>query len=130
MDYRIIYLFIAVLGLFALGCNKTGKGEKAAVDFEVYDQDKFADILFDLTMVEAAYRINMADVEAGTKRKEIYQNILLAHKTDSTVFNENWTYYGLRPQKMQEVYELVIKKIDSEREERGVQPVKKEDDEK
>ena len=130
MDYRIIYLFIAVLGLTALGCKQSGKDEKAAADFDVYDHDEFADILFDLTMVEAAYRNNMTDVEAGAERREIFHNILLAHKTDSTVFNENWTYYGLRPDEMQEVYGLVIKKIDGEREERGVQPVKKEDDEK
>ena len=130
MDYRIIYLFIAILGLSALGCKQTGKGEKATVDFEVYDQDEFADILFDLTMVEAAYRINMTDAEAGAKRKEIYQNVLLAHKTDSTTFNENWTYYGLRPEDMQEVYGLVLKRIDGEREDRGVKAVKKEDDEK
>jgi len=130
MDYRIIYLFIVVLGFSLLGCKQTDKGEKGTADFEVYDQQQFADILFDLTMVEAAYRINMTDVEAGAERKEIYQNVLLAHKTDSTVFNENWTYYGLRPKEMQEVYDLVLKRIDSEREERGVKPVKKEDDEK
>ena len=121
---------MAVFGFSALGCTPKGKDKKNTVDFEIYDHQEFADILFDLTLVEAAYRINMADVEAGTKRKEIYQNVLLAHQTDSTSFNENWDYYGLRPDEMQEVYDLVLNKIDGEREKRGVKPVKKEDDEK
>lgn len=125
MASRITYLFVAAL--FLLGCNspkkEKDKAPQVAFSSEIYDEERFADIIFDLTLVEAAYRLNMTDEDAAKKRNDIFKSVLLAHETDSTVFEENWTYYGYRPERMQEVYDMVLKKIDEKRVERGAMPV-------
>lgn len=127
ITYHILFVF-----LFFVACNPSPKEKDKTpktVVSEIYDQELFADILFDLTMVEAAYRLNMTDEEAIRERNVIYQNVLKAYGTDSTTFDENWTYYGYRPEEMQEVYNLVVEKIDEKRIERGAQPIKKFEDE-
>lgn len=126
---RHITYFTAVflsLVLFACGAPKKDQEKEppVVITSEIYDEEKFAEILFDLTMVEAAYRLNMANEESVKKKNEVYREVLLAHATDSTVFDENWTYYGYRPERMQEVYDLVLKKIDEKRVERGAAPTK------
>ena len=130
MDRRLVkYLVfgsvIAVV-LAAAGCispEKEKEKQKKTADFEVYDREKMADILFDLTMVESAYRLNMADGDAVSKRDPVYRAILARHQTDTLTFDQNWIYYGGEPEDMAKVYALVTEKIDREREARGAKPV-------
>lgn len=128
MDKRLTYLFFCICGiLLLLGCiskEKEKKKEREAADFDVYDKEQFADILYDLTLVEATYRLNLADSGAVVKRDAIYQNILNRHQTDSITFDGNWRYYGGEPEDMQEVYDMVMARIDQERVARGAAPAK------
>lgn len=130
MDKRLIYLFFCTCTVALLwGCiseEKEKQKEREAADFEVYDKQQFADILYELTMVEAAYRLNMADSGAVVQRDAIYGNILKRHQTDSLTFDGNWRYYGGEPEDMQKVYDLVMQKIDAERVARGAAPSKPE----
>lgn len=103
--------------------EKEKQKEKQSVDFDVYDETQMADILYDLTMVEAAYRLNMADAGAVANRNLVYQKILERHQTDTLTFNQNWTYYGGEPEDMITVYKKVTERIDKERVMRGAQPI-------
>jgi len=103
--------------------EKEKRKEKQSADFDVYDEGRFADILYDLTMVEAAYRLNMADAGAVTNRNVVYQKILQRHDTDTLTFNQNWNYYGGEPEDMITVYKMVTERIDKERVARGAQPI-------
>lgn len=126
MDKRLTYLMGIFLGTgLLLGCiskEDEKKKEREAADFDVYGKQEFADILYDLTMVEAVYRLNMADSGAAEKRDTVYQNILSRHQTDSVTFDGNWRYYGGEPEDMQEVYDLVMERIEKERLARGAAP--------
>lgn len=108
---------MALLVTLFAGCVKR---HKDTPDFEVYDEEQFADILFDLTLVEAAYRINRASPDAQLKKHLIYKAVLVNHNTDSLTFDLNWNYYSGETEKMVSVYERVIQKIDEQRSLRGV----------
>jgi len=114
------YIFIigmALLTTFFAGCVNR---KEDIPDFEVYDEEQFADILFDLTLVEAAYRINRASPDAQLKKNLIYKAVLVNHNTDSLTFDLNWNYYSAETEKMVNVYERVTQKIDEQRSLRGV----------
>lgn len=132
MDKRLIYSFFCVcLPLWLVGCiskENEKKKEREAADFDVYGKEEFADILYDLTLVEATYRLNMADSGAVAKREAVYQSVLARHETDSVTFDGNWRYYGGEPEDMQKVYDLVMDRIDRERVARGAAPNKPEKD--
>lgn len=130
MDIRSVkYLFFGcVVAAVAstTGCispEKEKEKQKKTADFEVYDREKMADILFDLTLVESAYRLNMADADAMNKRDPVFRAILARHQTDTLTFDQNWLYYGGEPEDMAKVYALVTEKIDKERGARGAKPV-------
>lgn len=132
MVSRIGVGLVFIFSFLLFGCinkEKKDKEEQLVFSSEIYDKEKFADIIFDLTLVESVYRLNMANEESVISRNEIYKDVLKNHETDSTIFDENWTYYGYRPDEMQEVYELVLAKIDTLRVARGAQVAKKRDDE-
>lgn len=129
MFRKLTYIAVAI-GFFLVSCSsdKTEKDAPFVAVSEIYDEDRFADIIMDLALVEAAFRLNMANEESVRKKDEIYKDVLRAHSTDSLVFEENWAYYGYRPEKMQEVYNLVVEKIDQKRQERGAAVTKTNDE--
>ena len=126
MDKRLTYFVGIFVGIVLLGgCiskEEVKKKEREAADVDVYSKDEFADILYELTLVEAVYRLNMADSGAIDKRDAVYQNILSRHQTNSVTFDGNWRYYSGEPEDMQEVYDLVMERIEKERVSRGAAP--------
>lgn len=112
------FAVLAILSVFFISSCQTDKNEELP-DFSLYSEEEFADILFDLTMVESAYRLNMTTADANLKRDKIHQSILAIHKTDTLTFDQNWNYFSAEPDKMINVYEMVIQKIDDERQKRG-----------
>lgn len=108
---RKTLLFLSVAFLIqGWACSpKEEKEEVPPPDFEVYEESRFASILFDLTLAESVFRLNMADEAATENRGDVFQQILANHKTDSLTFNQNWNYYGGEPERMAEVYDQVGK---------------------
>ncbi len=113
------YSHFFILGSFFIliwACSpKEEKEEVPPPDFEVYDETRFASILFDLTLAESVFRLNMADQAATENRGEVFQQILANHQTDSLTFNQNWNYYGGVPERMAEVYDQVGKLTEQEK---------------
>lgn len=123
MATRIIHTCFWALVLLAVGCSSSGTDKKRSVGSgDIYDEARFADILYDLTLAESVYRLNLADSGAVRKREDVYTAILARHRTDSLVFDHNWNYYGGEPELMEKVYTRVTEKIDSQRVARGAQP--------
>ena len=108
---RKTLLFLSVAFLIqGWACSpKEEKEEVPPPDFEVYDESRFASILFDLTLAESVFRLNMADQSATENRGAVFQQILANHQSDSLTFNQNWNYYGGEPERMAEVYDQVGK---------------------
>ncbi len=98
------------------GCGFSEEKEAAqAPDFEVYNEERFSAILYDLTLAEAVFRLNMANPEALEKKGDVLNQILANHQTDSLTFNQNWNYYGGEPERMAEVYDAVTRRVDEEK---------------
>jgi hypothetical protein len=113
------YITLLLQGMFIIllwACfPKEEKEEVLPPDFEVYDESHFASILFDLTLAESVFRLNMADQTATENRGAVFQLILANHRTDSLTFNQNWNYYGGEPDRMADVYEQVGKLAEIEK---------------
>ena len=107
-NHNTILLLQGMLVILLSACGpKEEKEEVPPPDFEVYEESRFASILFDLTLAESVFRLNMADNAAMENRGAVFQQILANHQTDSLAFNQNWNYYGGEPERMADVYDQV-----------------------
>lgn len=115
MQYRIIYIFFL---LVLMACGQAGK-----VPDGVFPKEKMRDVLLDMVMADAySYenpdpRVPLMDSVRKDREKIYYRQILDLHHITQAEFKKSYDWYESRPDRMKEVYDMMMTIATEKREE-------------
>ena len=107
MKTYITYLFIALFVL--ISC----KEEAVPKPDNLLSKEKMAEILYDVTLINAAKGVNKKKLEDSYMHLDAY--IYQKHAIDSVVFLESNNYYAANPMQYDEIYGIVQARLTKER---------------
>lgn len=114
MQYRIIYVFFL---LVLMACGQAGKVPKG-----VFPKEKMRDVLLDMVMADAySYenkdpRMPLVDSVRREREKIYYKQILDLHHITQAEFQKSYDWYESRPDRMKEVYDMMMEIATAKRE--------------
>jgi len=115
MQYRIVFVCF-LLGLMA--CGQAGK-----VPDGVLQKEEMRDVLLDMSMADAYSsnnedpRIPLPDSVHKYRQKLYYKQILDLHHLTREEFKKSYDWYESRPDRMKEVYDMMMEQATANREE-------------
>lgn len=103
------YIWCLVIAFIAVSC----KEEAIPKPDDLLSQEKMAEILYDLTLINSVKGVNKRKLEDSNMHLDAY--LYKKHKTDSLQFLLSNNYYASYPLKYNEIYDLVQARLQKER---------------
>ncbi|MBD5379804.1 MAG: DUF4296 domain-containing protein [Bacteroides sp.] len=106
-----LILLSSILAIALPSCHHTPRG--------VLSEDKMTKLLIDLHKAEALSEIKYRDFPNDSSKLKLKQAVYNLHKTDQATFDSSMRWYGYHVDRLSEVYDNVIKELESEVEKAG-----------
>jgi hypothetical protein len=97
--------------LFLLSCFLTFSctdPEEVVVPEDILKEEKMAQIFTDLSILEASMNVHVESIDPKTDKSAQQINIYAKHGITKEQFEESYRFYTENPEKMNEVYQLVL----------------------
>ncbi len=98
------YVFAGIILLAACQSKK--------IPNDVLPPGKMTDIITDLQLADAAYKLQMLPAEYKDQPQKYFVEILASHQTDSATYNKSMLYYAENPKLLKLIYIGVEKNVE------------------
>ena len=104
------FLLLSQLFLFLLvSCS----GKRVKVPDDLLPEEKMAEVLVDVELLEATNNSRMIGLEDRDERmKRYYREIFEHHGITEKEFNDSYSFYEKHPEKLEEIYTSVFEKLE------------------
>jgi hypothetical protein len=104
-------VYIVGITMLLLGCAEPAPEVRPSI---VLDQDKFTEVMVDVSLVQAAYTRGLAEEtpsETREKSYEHYAEVWAKYGIDAEIFKASFAWYITHEVLMVEVYEEVLERL-------------------
>jgi hypothetical protein len=99
-------IFLFFFSLFLI-CSCTDP-EKIIIPDNILKEEKMAEIFTDLSILEASMNVHVGTIDPKSDKSVQRMNIYAKHGITKEQFTESYRFYTENPEKMNEVYQLVL----------------------
>jgi hypothetical protein len=109
LSYKAVRMYKNILFFISLILLSCTDPEKIVVPEHLLQEEKMAAVIKDLTILEASMNVHVASVDPGKNDKQdLKMNIYARNGITKEQFEESYRFYTENPEKMNEVYQLVL----------------------